>query len=112
MHRHGSGYACAMCKTKTSALAFSVLLRSYDRSAHFDEGFVPRSAVVHEIQGSFPVCTECAPACPRCKLPVATKPVVAFGVNKQAKLGAGVCRHKGLRELVLQLLRIAPSGLS
>ena len=103
-HRHSSGYACAMCRSDERDLAFNVLMRTYGKDDKFSNGFVPLSAAKSVINGCFPLCTVCAPSCPKCGLPVATKRVLAFGVGKRADLGEGMCQHRGLRQFVLALI--------
>ncbi len=45
------------------------------------------------IRGCFPVCTDCAPVCKKCHLPVFTESVLEFGHDKNARTGLGVCQH-------------------
>lgn len=103
-HRHSGGYACAMCRNDERDLAFSILVRSYGKDDKFDSGFVPLSAMKDIILGCFPLCTVCAPSCPKCGLPIATQRVLAFGLGKGANLGEGMCQHRGLREFVRSLI--------
>jgi hypothetical protein len=68
-------------------------------------GFVPQSSSSGTIRGGFPLCNVCAPACPKCQMPVPTKKVRAYfeQLHKQrhssdtpVHWGNGKCQHTWL----------------
>ncbi|SEJ86441.1 hypothetical protein SAMN05216201_12312 [Pseudomonas linyingensis] len=96
-HQVSDGCACAMCGATDRPLAFHVLERDYPKDDVAAQGFLVLSMTVDALRGSFPLCDRCAPACPKCGLPVETEQVLAFQNSVGAKLGKGVCpQHEGL----------------
>ena len=77
-HRVISDVSCAMCGATERAVAMHVVKYAQSESGSLPAGFVPQSASYSTIRGGFPLCDTCAPACPKCQLPVPTKKVKAF----------------------------------
>lgn len=92
MHRTSDDCSCAVCGDGSKPLAFHVLQKSYTQGNEPPKGFVPMSMSMGAVRGVFPVCTNCAPACSSCKLPIATERVLEFGKTVDAKTGNGICR--------------------
>jgi hypothetical protein len=88
-----AGVCCAMCNSANVLLAMHVLEHSIDENLARPAGFVPMSSSMGRIRGCFPVCTNCAPVCGKCHLPIPTESVLEFGHGKNARTGLGICEH-------------------
>lgn len=75
MHRPSEGDICSICNRERVNLAYHVIEYAQDESLEYPPQFVPMSASYGTVRGCFPVCDQCAPACEKCKLPVATKEI-------------------------------------
>jgi hypothetical protein len=104
-HRAVDGAVCAVCGQPSDRLAMHVLKYAQSQSAPLPAGFVPMSASGGTIRGAFPVCDQCAPACPKCGLPELTKNVRAAHQRLTQQLhssdsplmyGNGICKHAKL----------------
>lgn len=104
-HRHVDGFACAICGAKNRKLALHVIKYAQAESDPLPAGVVPQSASMGTIRGGFGLCDSCAPACPKCQLPVPNKKVRAFYQATHSKLhsesspvlwGNGTCQHMWL----------------
>ena len=91
-HRLADGDTCAICGDSDRPLAFHVLEKSIKDGEAMPIGFVPMSASMGYVTGSFPLCTKCAPPCSSCKLPIDSPAAHRFGKSVQARLGVGWCR--------------------
>lgn len=92
-HRIEDGCKCAICGATDTPLAFHVLEKSIKEGELAPTGFVPMSASMGYVRGSFPLCKKCAPPCSSCKLPIDSPVARRFGQSVQAKLGVGHCRE-------------------
>lgn len=95
VHHVSDGCACAVCGSTARPLALHMLRGSYSRDEAAPKGFMVLSMTVEAMHGVFPVCDHCAPACPTCGLPVATKPVLKFQKSAKATRDSGVCPEHG-----------------
>ena len=91
-----------MCGGKQRAVAMHVVKYAQSESDSLPAGFVPQSSSYGTIRGGFPLCDTCAPACPKCQMPVPTKKVKAFYDDLKKNLhspdtpvlwGNGKCAH-------------------
>ena len=101
-HRVISDVSCAMCGGKQRAVGMHVIKYAQSESDSLPDGFVPQSASYGTIRGGFPLCDSCAPACPKCRMPVPTKKVKVFFDDLKNKFqtqhtsllwGNGKCSH-------------------
>ncbi len=89
----GGDVPCALCEVTSRPLAFHMLEVSIDEGARFPKGFVPMSASLGRVRGSFPICNVCAPPCKTCQLPIPTEKVMELGHRLPALTGNGICQH-------------------
>lgn len=107
MHRVSDDSSCAVCGANLRPLAFHMLRKSYSQNASTPKGFVAISMSMGSVRGAFPVCNQCAPACPRCGLPIPTEKTLEFGESVGANVGNGVCRHIQIVEYIKALTKRA-----
>jgi hypothetical protein len=100
LHRSAPGVHCAVCGCSNSKYAFNVVEYAQSATRHLPAGFVAMSESGGTIHGSFPLCAECAPICPNCGLPRATRVVRKLlrslrqslhSDDSPVNLGVGVC---------------------
>lgn len=91
-HRSGGAAACALCGSKSRPLAFHMLESSFNEGSALPNEFVPMSASMGRVRGSFPICDSCAPPCKKCRLPIPAERVMELGHRLNATNGNGVCQ--------------------
>lgn len=91
MHRMSKDISCARCGDNSRPVAFHILEKWYSPNAATPKGFVPMSASLGTVRGSFPICDRCAPPCSKCYLPVPSERVIEFGLSIGANIGNGLC---------------------
>lgn len=106
-HRMSDDTACAVCGTHFRPLAFHALQKSFPQNSSTPKGFVATSLSMGLVQGAFPVCNQCAPACSRCGLPILTEKILEFGRLNGANVALGVCRHVHIVEYLKALTKRA-----
>ena len=91
-HRQASGAQCALCGDHSRPLAFHILEASFPEGSSTPAGFVPMSASMGRLRGSYPICSKCAPACKKCGLPIPTEKALELGHKLKAATGNGICQ--------------------
>lgn len=109
---------CAKCSKKGKLLSFHVSEYSGSGKVNPPPGCVPMSSRkfgnTEGWNGSFPLCTNCAPICTKCGLPMPTEAVLEyihnltleeFGVG--VRQGQGFCEHMKLGSFASALAKRA-----
>jgi hypothetical protein len=98
------GIVCVVCGREAPQYYFHVIEFQYrHKSIPFPSSMEVFHVEDHVLEGSFPVCTGCAPACPRCGLARRTRPLESAFTLLHAQLhqppdnlmrwGPGLCAH-------------------
>lgn len=99
-----SSTPCALCEQTSGPMSLHLLEVTIPETNPMPPRFVPMARSRGMIRGSFPVCTDCAPVCSKCGLPVQSKKVQEgyHAIKVSAPSGAGIyagngyCRHLNL----------------
>lgn len=91
-HRPADRASCALCGDRSRPLAFHILEASFNEGSSTPSGFVPMSASMGRLRGSFPICSKCAPPCKKCGLPIPTEKVLELGYKLKTSTGNGTCQ--------------------
>ena len=101
-HKDVSGAACLICGVIGRKVALHIIKNAQGESDSIPKYFIPQSKSNGTIRGGFAICDTCAPACPKCEMPVVTKGVKAKFSSLQNSIhsksspvtwGNGKCEH-------------------
>jgi len=105
------GVSCGLCRADDRPLAFNIC-DFYQGAPEPRLPCVPLGENSIGRRWSLPVCTVCAPPCPKCELPIvsgwirrAVSEIQSVQWAAKAKIGLGVCRHPHPWKAILSINR-------
>lgn len=106
---------CVLCRGN-GPFAVHLIEASLPEIGILPPHFLPQAKRDNRLRGGFTICTDCAPTCGKCGLPIRTRPVEAalaamsenLPKNCSVALGEGYCRHANFLQRFLLRRREHP----